>query len=145
VSGNVVVTSTVVGAVTTGSACAALATAAGGWGLVDCGGVVDAFAPDRSAVTCVVEPVAGLETRTVVGDETFGLVATDAAPDEAGGFACRVVGAVTWGWLGVVAFTGEGGTCAPAGGAAIPLMRKSVRANEPIARRIGWRCMQHLR
>jgi hypothetical protein len=95
VSGNVVVTSTVVGAVTSGSASAAPATAAGGCGLVGCGGVVDALAPEGLAVAWVLAALDGIARSIVVGDNVLGLVVTDAPPDELGGLAFTVVGALT--------------------------------------------------
>ena len=97
VSGRLTAASTVLGAVTTGSAWVASETPASGCGLAVCGGVVSALAPDGLAEACVDEPVDGLLALTVVGDEPLGLVTADVdTPDPlAGGLTFSVVGAFT--------------------------------------------------
>jgi len=62
VSGNVALASTVVGAVTTGSAWAAPLTVAGGSAGAGCGGAAEAVAPDLLAVALLEPPPDGLLT-----------------------------------------------------------------------------------
>jgi hypothetical protein len=120
VSGSVALTLTVLGAVTTGSALPAPATAAGGFGAELFGGVVEALAPEGLAEACVLAPLAGLDTRTLAGADPVGLLATETEAGVVELLTVAVVGAFTdAGALtdgGLTAAGGDaGGTCASAG------------------------------
>jgi hypothetical protein len=142
VSGSVALASTFVGAVTTGCACAAPLTEAGGCALDGCAGAAEALAPDLLAVALLDPPAEGLLTWAVVGDETLGLVTTVVDAPPPGGFTVAEVGAVTCGDTGAVlaagaagaAGTAGGATWAATGGADNALIRKRIKANDALER-----------
>jgi len=142
VSGGVTLASTVDGAVTTGAAWVASAAAAGAvLDLAGCGAVAAALAPDGPADDVVLNPLDGLETRTLGCDDTFGLVAAvtetfwlDVLTVGLAVLTLMVVGALTGGALPV----DTGATCAATGGAAAT---NSNRAVKPLNDLFVKRCM----
>lgn len=135
VSGKLTLASAVDGAETVGSATVVLPTAAGGWGLVGCGGVVLALAPVVLADAVVDDPAPGLDTFALAGADPLGLAETEAAAPPPGGLTVTELGAFTCGF----AFTGEDGTCATADGMTTALIRQKITVSSAVVRQIGSR------